>query len=53
MNGGKRIELKDREHLPYAMACLLELQRYSTLAPVHSPHVALVDSAINGYVIKK
>ena len=39
--------------LPYTEACIMEIQRLGSIAPMAVPHRALKDVDINGYTIPK
>ena len=52
-NGKNRISLTDRPNMPYTEACLLEMQRYSSIAPLTIDHCAMQDSDISGHKIPK
>lgn len=49
----ERIQLENRENMPYTRACLLELQRYVSISALSVPRVALTDTTIQGHFIKK
>lgn len=45
--------LNDQPHLPYVMAFLYEMLRFSSFVPVTIPHSTTADTSINGYPIPK
>ena len=45
--------LPNRPKMPYSRAFLLELLRYSSVAPMSVPHTAMGDHSIQGYTIPK
>ena len=46
--GDRQVTLKDREHLPYLMATLNEILRYSSILPFLRPHATVTDTEIDG-----
>ncbi|XP_077997941.1 cytochrome P450 2D28-like [Glandiceps talaboti] len=47
------ISLNDRAMLPYTSATLLEIQRIRPVAPIGSPHSALMTSSLGDYIVPK
>merc|ERR1712156_1002237 len=48
---GNEPSLEDRVRLPYTDACIMEIQRLGSIAPMAVPHRTLKDVQINGYTI--
>ena len=46
--GDRHVTLNDREHLPYLMATLNEILRYSSILPFLLPHATVTDTEIDG-----
>ncbi|XP_077997362.1 cytochrome P450 2D28-like [Glandiceps talaboti] len=47
------VSLKDRTMLPYTSATLLEIQRIRPVAPLGTPHSAVMTSSLGEYVVPK
>uniref|UniRef100_A0A0L8HJR7 Cytochrome P450 n=1 Tax=Octopus bimaculoides TaxID=37653 RepID=A0A0L8HJR7_OCTBM len=47
------VTMKDKRHLTYVAATLLEVQRVAPVAPLTVPHAAMVDTTLGGYDIPK
>ncbi|XP_059373073.1 cytochrome P450 1B1-like [Carassius carassius] len=45
--------IADQPHLPYVMAFIYEVMRFTSLIPVTIPHSTTTDTSINGYPIPK
>ncbi|XP_072039062.1 steroid 17-alpha-hydroxylase/17,20 lyase-like [Amphiura filiformis] len=45
--------LEDRGKLPYTEACMYEMLRYSSIAPVGGIHTTIEDTTLSGYMIPK
>ena len=45
--------LRDRKNLPYIEASLLELLRYTAVAPIAVPHQTVTDTTLGGHPIPK
>ena len=45
--------IEDQERLPYVMAFIYEVMRYTSFVPVTIPHSTTSDTSINGYRIPK
>ena len=46
--GDRQVTLKDRQHLPYLIATLNEILRYSSILPFLLPHATVTDTEIDG-----
>ncbi|KAG7333887.1 hypothetical protein KOW79_002294 [Hemibagrus wyckioides] len=44
---------QDQQHLPYVMAFIYEMMRFSSFVPVTIPHSTTTDTSIDGYPIPK
>nr|AKH03504.1 cytochrome P450 3037B1 [Paracyclopina nana] len=51
--GDREPTLEDRSSLPYTDACIMEIQRLGSIAPMAVPHRALKDVEVKGYRIPK
>ncbi|ELU09845.1 hypothetical protein CAPTEDRAFT_109553 [Capitella teleta] len=47
------VSLKDRAMMPYTRALIFELLRYTSIVAMGVPHMASVDSSLDGHVIEK
>nr|AME15629.1 cytochromes P4501B1 [Heteropneustes fossilis] len=45
--------IQDQPHLPYVMAFIYEMMRFTSFIPVTIPHSTTTDTSINGYPIPK
>ena len=45
--------LSDRDKMPFAMATVLELLRYTSISPFSVPHTAICDTELLGYRVPK
>ncbi len=45
--------IADQPHLPYVMAFIYEVMRFTSFVPVTIPHSTTTDTSINGYPIPK
>lgn len=45
--------IQDQPHLPYVMAFIYEMMRFSSFIPVTIPHCTTANTSINGYPIPK
>ena len=51
--GSRQPRLSDRKTLVYIEAAILEVLRYSSIAPLNLPHCTTVDTTINGFDVPK
>ena len=51
--GEKEPTIEDMTNLKYVMATLMEIQRYSKVAPASLPHYLLQDTSLNQYKFKE
>ncbi|ESO88637.1 hypothetical protein LOTGIDRAFT_125746 [Lottia gigantea] len=47
----RKIDMSDRQKLPYVEATLLEAQRLGSIAPFAVPHTPLKDTMVKGYLV--
>ncbi|ESO88638.1 hypothetical protein LOTGIDRAFT_179079 [Lottia gigantea] len=47
----RKINMSDRQNLPYVEATLLEAQRLGSIAPFALPHTPLKDTMVKGYLV--
>ncbi|XP_007258757.3 cytochrome P450 1B1 [Astyanax mexicanus] len=45
--------IEDQKHVPYVMAFIYEVMRFTSFIPVTIPHATTTDTSINGYPIPK
>uniref|UniRef100_A0A914XCE0 Cytochrome P450 1A1 n=1 Tax=Plectus sambesii TaxID=2011161 RepID=A0A914XCE0_9BILA len=51
--GDRPVQLTDRSSIPYNEAMLIEILRFSSLAPLGLPHSTMDDTTLHGYFIPK
>ena len=49
----RQVRIEDMASLPFTRACMYEILRHTTIAPLAIPHATRRDAKINGYVIPK
>ena len=49
----RQVKIEDIASMPFTRACIYEILRHTTIAPLALPHSTTKDAKINGYVIPK
>ena len=49
----RQVKIEDMAFLPFTKACIYEILRHTSIAPLALPHASRRDTIINGYVIPK
>ena len=48
-----RVTLAHKKQMPYTLACVLEILRFSNVSPIGIPHMTTEDTEVDGFHVKK
>ena len=49
----RQVKIEDMAFMPFTKACIYEILRHTSIAPLALPHAAIREARINGYLIPK